>query len=309
MRAPSAHPRSARDRSAGRSTQLFADFADWHSNASPLVGLLTDQRALWRSRPRHHRREPSLRRRSRDARAAHAAARRTRFQRAGRHRPDHRRRLGAGAFQSGHDHCTIPRRRSRHLPVAALRLDEGADHEPHPDGAQADRPALRAHRDSRSTARFGAGFLLRLDQALGLVEERLVPRLPLVDYYAERRFAEPIGLMDDVLMTARDLALQLTEPARAGGLGGADLPSLPLSHRPQGHHALGQCGARDARCASHRAAVHPSLRAARRRIRCGLRHRHDPARRELAVGAWRPRRPVPSRRAMAPRTSTSSTTA
>ena len=70
-------------------------------------------------------------------------------------------------------------------------------------------------RDRRSlVARFDASLIIRLDQALGEIEERLVPRLPATDYYAERRFAEPIGLMDDVLMTARDLALKLAIAAR-----------------------------------------------------------------------------------------------
>ena len=43
--------------------QVFADFADWHSNASPIVSVLTDQAALRRSLPRHHRGRPSVRRR------------------------------------------------------------------------------------------------------------------------------------------------------------------------------------------------------------------------------------------------------
>ena len=49
-------------------------------------------------------------------------------------------------------------------------------------------------------ARFGLSLLQRLDQAYGLLEERMVPRIPVAERYAERRFVEPIGLMDDVLM-------------------------------------------------------------------------------------------------------------
>jgi protein ImuB len=69
-------------------------------------------------------------------------------------------------------------------------------------------------------ARFGASLLARLDQAYGLIEERMVPRLPPAELYAERRFADPIGLMDDVLMTCHDLAIQLAIRLEAEGQGG-----------------------------------------------------------------------------------------
>lgn len=69
-------------------------------------------------------------------------------------------------------------------------------------------------------ARFGASLLTRLDQAYGLVEERLTPRLPVAERYAERRFADPIGLLDDVLMTTHDLAIQLAIRLETEGLGG-----------------------------------------------------------------------------------------
>lgn len=68
-------------------------------------------------------------------------------------------------------------------------------------------------------ARFGTGLLLRLDQALGLADERLDPRLPAPDHHAERRFGEPIVLFDDVLLTIADLSLKLAgelEAARQG---------------------------------------------------------------------------------------------
>ncbi|GHA24031.1 hypothetical protein GCM10007989_19600 [Devosia pacifica] len=58
-------------------------------------------------------------------------------------------------------------------------------------------------------ARFGVSLLTRLDQALGHVSERMTPRLPPAERFAERRFAEPIGLMDDVLAAAHDLAIRL----------------------------------------------------------------------------------------------------
>lgn len=48
----------------------------------------------------------------------------------------------------------------------------------------------------------------------------MTPRLPPAERYAERRFADPIGLMDDVLMTAHDLAIQLAIRLETEGLGG-----------------------------------------------------------------------------------------
>ncbi|MGV8956090.1 MAG: Y-family DNA polymerase [Cypionkella sp.] len=68
-------------------------------------------------------------------------------------------------------------------------------------------------------ARFGASLILRLDQAYGFAEERMTPRLPIAERHAERRFAEPIGLMDDVLMTTQDLAIQLGLRLESEGLG------------------------------------------------------------------------------------------
>src|SRR5690606_42148320 len=56
-------------------------------------------------------------------------------------------------------------------------------------------------------------------QAYGVLEERLTPRLPLAERYAERRFPDPIGLLDDVLMTTRDLAIQLGLRLEGEGLG------------------------------------------------------------------------------------------
>lgn len=68
-------------------------------------------------------------------------------------------------------------------------------------------------------ARFGSSLIMRIDQALGHVEERINPRLPIVEHYAERRFVDPIGLIDDVLMCAHDLAIQLAIRLEAKGLG------------------------------------------------------------------------------------------
>lgn len=68
-------------------------------------------------------------------------------------------------------------------------------------------------------ARFGGSLLTRLDQARGHLEERVTPRLPVAEKFAERRFADPVGLLDDVLMTGRDLAVRLAADLEAEGLG------------------------------------------------------------------------------------------
>ena len=58
-------------------------------------------------------------------------------------------------------------------------------------------------------ARFGEILLRRLDQALGLEDEPITPRLPLPSYVAEQRFPDPIGLERDVLATIARLAERL----------------------------------------------------------------------------------------------------
>ncbi|HEY0917965.1 Y-family DNA polymerase [Devosia sp.] len=104
------------------------------------------------------------------------------------------------------------------LPVAALRLSEAQLAGLSQMGLK--RVGQLYGRDRKAlAARFGASLVTRLDQALGQAEERLVPRLPVAERFAERRFAEPIGLIDDVLMTAQDLAIQLALRLEAEGLG------------------------------------------------------------------------------------------
>lgn len=75
-------------------------------------------------------------------------------------------------------------------------------------------------RDRRSLqARLGSSLVLRLDQALGEMGETLKPRLPAVEHFAEQRFAEPIGLIEDVLASVDLLAAQLCSQLETQGLG------------------------------------------------------------------------------------------
>jgi len=68
-------------------------------------------------------------------------------------------------------------------------------------------------------ARLGASLIARLDQARGLVDESITPRIPAPERFVERRFAEPISLLDSVLETARDLAIRLAADLEAEGVG------------------------------------------------------------------------------------------
>jgi protein ImuB len=104
------------------------------------------------------------------------------------------------------------------LPLAALRLDAGkidalarvglkkiADLE--------DRPRAPL------AARFGAQLLRRLDQAWGVEEEPIAPRLPLAPYIAERCFAEPVTHEDFILQTVEHLAADLARRMEQRGEG------------------------------------------------------------------------------------------
>jgi len=108
------------------------------------------------------------------------------------------------------------------LPLATLRLD--AD--------QIDalaRVGLKRIADIEGrpraplAARFGAILLRRLDQALGLLEEPITPRLPLPPYIAERCYAEPVTQEDSFLQTIEHLAGDLATRMEQRGDGARSL--------------------------------------------------------------------------------------
>ena len=104
------------------------------------------------------------------------------------------------------------------LPVAALRLDVDQITALRQVGLK--RIGQLYGRERRGMlARFGDTLLLRLDQALGLRDEKLVPRLPVPERYADRKFAEPIGLIDDVLLSVTDLSHRVSGQLQAEGAG------------------------------------------------------------------------------------------
>jgi protein ImuB len=199
--------------------QVFADFADWHSYASPIVSVLADQapygdlclditgvahlfggeeKLLETVTGRLEALGISVM--GAIAPSVGAAWALAHF--------DQGRVLGGGEVEA----ALGP------LPVGALRLSEAQINGLMQMGLK--RVGQLYGRDRKGLqARFGASLIRRLDQALGHIEERLVPRIPVAERFAERRFAEPIGLIDDVLMTAHDLAIQLSLRLEAEGLG------------------------------------------------------------------------------------------
>lgn len=197
----------------------FGDFADWHSNASPLVSVMTDMSGfgdlvlditgvahLFGGEKRMLR-TLIIRLRKLGYRVTGAIA------------PT----IGAAWGVSHFGRIAVLEKAGLKstldaLPVAGLRLHE-------PEVMTLAQMGLKTIGQVRTFprkslhARFGSHLVLRLDQAFGAIEERMTPRLPLVDYIAEQRFAEPISLMDDVLRTAHDLAVKLGKTLEAEGLG------------------------------------------------------------------------------------------
>jgi protein ImuB len=105
------------------------------------------------------------------------------------------------------------------LPMLALRL-------PHEMVAMLERVGLKrigqiigAPR-APLAARFGAELILRLDQSLGIDEEAISPRRPMPALLAERRFAEPISLVEDIAATVASLAGTLAQRLEERGIGG-----------------------------------------------------------------------------------------
>jgi protein ImuB len=58
-------------------------------------------------------------------------------------------------------------------------------------------------------ARFGQAFVRRLDQALGIEDEPITPRLAVPVALAEQRFPDPIARESDVLGTIEKLAARI----------------------------------------------------------------------------------------------------
>ncbi|MBV8927462.1 MAG: DNA polymerase Y family protein, partial [Bradyrhizobium sp.] len=69
------------------------------------------------------------------------------------------------------------------------------------------------------TARFGAAFTRRLEQALGQGDAPICPRKPLPDYIVEQRFAEPVATETVISATLSRLAVTLVASMEKQGKG------------------------------------------------------------------------------------------
>jgi protein ImuB len=104
------------------------------------------------------------------------------------------------------------------LPPAALRLDAVICTALDSVGLRTIDAVLAAPR-APLARRFGKALMLRLDQALGWIDEALSPRLPVPELSAERRLAEPILTTEDVERLILLLAGALEEALERRGAG------------------------------------------------------------------------------------------
>lgn len=104
------------------------------------------------------------------------------------------------------------------LPLAALRLEQETVSALARLGLRSIGQVMERPR-APLARRFGKALLLRLDQALGAVEEAISPRLPAPVRMAERRLATPIVSIEDVETLLRRLAVNLCEAMEQRGEG------------------------------------------------------------------------------------------
>jgi protein ImuB len=111
------------------------------------------------------------------------------------------------------------------LPVAALGCENSIAHALKRAGLKTiGQVASRGRAELRS--RFGKDFVSTLERALGQGESPISPRLPIPDYMAERRFAEPITTETSVLATLKSLACSIAEVLEQRGQGARMLQAL-----------------------------------------------------------------------------------
>lgn len=104
------------------------------------------------------------------------------------------------------------------LPLAALRIEPAMRHRLEGVGLRKVGDVMKAPR-APLARRFGAALLMRLDQALGTVEEAVSPRLPVADLSVERVLAEPISLVEDIENLSAALACVLSTDLERRGEG------------------------------------------------------------------------------------------
>ncbi len=104
------------------------------------------------------------------------------------------------------------------LPLAALRLEAATVRGLESVGLRSVGPVMRAAR-APLARRFGRMLILRIDQAVGAVEEAISPRGPVAPLSVERGFAEPLSRLEDVERLVPMLAASLARDLERRGEG------------------------------------------------------------------------------------------
>jgi len=111
------------------------------------------------------------------------------------------------------------------LPLSALRIAPETRASLESVGLRTAGAVMTAPR-APLARRFGATLLLRLDQALGRLDEAVSPRLPVAPLSVERHLAEPIVLTDDIERLVSRLAVALKTDLERRGEGARALALL-----------------------------------------------------------------------------------
>lgn len=111
------------------------------------------------------------------------------------------------------------------LPLSALRIAPDIRASLESVGLRTAGAVMAAPR-APLARRFGATLLLRLDQALGRLDEAVSPRLPVAPLSVERHLAEPIMLTDDIERLVDRLATALKSDLERRGEGARTLALL-----------------------------------------------------------------------------------
>ena len=111
------------------------------------------------------------------------------------------------------------------LPLAALRIEPGTRASLESVGLRTIGALMAAPR-APLARRFGATLLIRLDQALGDIEEAISPRLPVPPLSVERRLMQPIGLVEEIERLVLLLAGGLKQDLERRGEGARGLELL-----------------------------------------------------------------------------------
>lgn len=145
--------------------------------------------------------------------------------------------------RSGEDRCILPSGAEfeglRGFTVAALRLEPEVAESLQRLGLKTIHTVLEVPRDQLAR-RFGAGLLLRLDQAFGHADEALRFRRPPTPWFERRAFFEPISAPEDLERAAGDLLAALCKRLAAEGQGARRFQTV--FHRADGESFPVQVG-------------------------------------------------------------------